>query len=160
MIDRLNSLALGKWITAFGVAMWIHTPDPLRILTLLLIVDYLTGLAAAWSRKEVSSDVGRRGLTKKLGILGLVLMLYGAEWYLRRAVSAAGTALPLWAQIPAANSLALGYCVNEAISVIENFSWMGVPIPAAWVRALMAAKKLRLEAATEEDLRKLEASGE
>jgi toxin secretion/phage lysis holin len=149
------SLAAGaKWIAAFGVAIHVKTPAPLEILALLLAVDWITGLAAAYVNGCVSSDVGRKGLVVKLLTMLALWLLYLAEAYARKIT--AGSQLPPWMVVPAAGTVAFGYIVNEAVSIVENFGHAGVPLPSWAVSALVSVKRWRFQPATPEQLRELE----
>lgn len=153
--SKYSGIAALKWLGALAVAAWIKTPDPIRILTLLLIVDYATGVAAAARKKELCSEEGWNGLVRKCGTLAFVWLLYGAQIYVTRSLSADATSLPYWAQVPAANAMAMGYVCNELISVIENFAKMGVAIPAPLIAALASAKRFRVRPATPEQIEEL-----
>ena len=45
---------------------------PLCVLAAVMIIDYATGIAAAWSCKLLSSRVGVKGIVKKVAYLALV----------------------------------------------------------------------------------------
>ena len=158
-MNEKYSLAAGaKWIMAGLVAIHMRTPAPLEMLGLLLAADWITGLAAAYVRGEVSSDVGRKGAVKKLLTMLALWMLYGAEAYTRTLT--AGSALPGWAVLPAAGTIATGYIINEIISVVENLARANVPLPAQLISVLAAAKKFRLQPATPEQLQELDADAD
>lgn len=139
---KLNSLAALKWIIAIAVAEWLRVPDIMRALVILMTIDYVSGFIAAIKKKEVSSEVGFWGLIKKMMTILLLLACHlvegaiGAEWKIEQIA-------------------AFGYCVNEAVSVIENCSRIGVPIPVQLVSVLMNVQKLRSKQATSEQLREL-----
>lgn len=137
--------AAGKWAIALAVAEWLRFPAASReaviVLCGLMLMDLFTGLWAAWATKTVDSAVGRVGISRKLGTLVFVLFVHAIE-------RAAGVELNI------EMAAALGYAFNEAVSILENFSRIGVPIPAQLVDALMQVKKLRM--ASKEQLQKLQ----
>lgn len=122
--------ALLKWLAAASVAAWGGMPAMLQTLVILMAVDYATGLINAWGRGELSSDVGRRGLVKKVQT---IILLCAVQWIQRRA----GLALHLH------EGAAFAYVVNEVISIVENCAHAGVPIPDQLVEALKTVQKLR-----------------
>ena len=110
--------ALGGWDTAV-----------IALLTFMAI-DYVTGLAVAGifhkSKKSenggLESRAGFKGLVRKCTVLLLVVIAnlldkqIGGE-YIRNAVC-------------------IGFMMNELISILENAALMGLPIPAAFTKAL------------------------
>lgn len=99
-------------------------------LVLLLVLDYVTGVAAAFVTKTVSSTIGARGIIRKLAILLLISSTFIAEFYLN---------------FPAITYPAIiFYCINEFISIIENCNRLGIPIPDIVKNALKQnTKKIR-----------------
>ena len=56
------------FLAAFGAALWSYFQNifaPLVILIVVMVVDYISGVAAAWVRHELSSRVGLIGIVKK-----------------------------------------------------------------------------------------------
>lgn len=139
-----SPLAVLKWCSAIACAYWLQFSSPIRVLIVLMTIDYLSGFVAAVRTRTVSSSVGWWGLVVKLMTLLLLLachlveQLLGAEW----RIEVVG---------------AVGYCINETVSIIENSARIGVPIPARVISAMADLKKLlRSDPATPEQLRRLE----
>ncbi len=115
-----NIFNIIKWISA-GVAAVITylfggVDTLLMILIALLVIDYLTGVLAAIYNKKLSSEIGFKGIVKKVAMLLIVAVAH----MIGQAVS-----------VPELRSLVVGfYIANEAISVLENTGRMGVPFPA------------------------------
>lgn len=115
-----------KIAAALGALLsWLvgGTDDLFKILVIFIVIDYLSGVAAAWIRSELNSSRGLKGIAKKIFIVSLVVvadkidvMLVGSDFW-RNAV--------LWALI-----------VNETFSILENGGRMGVKIPNAFYKAL------------------------
>ena len=93
-------------------------PKFLYALLLLMSLDYITGVCAAIREKRVSSKIGIRGITMKVMVFVIV------------AVSAVVDRLLLDGQYALSTVTLLFYCSNEAISILENASKMGIPLPA------------------------------
>ena len=137
--------AAAKWSVAIVLAWWAHdVPAMMQTLILFMAVDYATGMVAAWVEGRLNSRAGLIGLTRKMAVIAMLLFahrleqLVGKEW--------------------GAETLgAFGYAVNELISIVENFARIGVPIPAAYVKRLIAVKKLvHFDRASAEQLAELE----
>lgn len=106
----------------------------LQALIVFMAIDYFTGIVVAAIFKKstktesgtLNSAIGLKGLFRKIAMLCGVLMAY----YLDRV---AGTDF-----VRDATCLAL--VCNEALSIIENFGLMGVPIPAPITNAIDVLK--------------------
>ena len=85
---------------------------PIIMLIFAMIIDYATGMSAAWYNSELSSKRGVKGIVKKVGYLALVVAAMILDWLVFFAVLVA-----VW------------LIINELISTLENLSRMGVPIP-------------------------------
>lgn len=79
-------------------------------------IDYITGVCAAIVNKQVSSRIGARGLAKKIGILCVVSLATLIE---KNVIDT--TALR--------TAVILYYISNEGISIFENITRIGVPVP-------------------------------
>lgn len=82
-----------------------------------VVIDYITGLMVAVVEKKLSSEVGFRGIFKKVLIFVLVGIANIVDVYLIRNGSAIRTAVIFF------------YVSNEGISIIENSAKIGLPIP-------------------------------
>ena len=90
----------------------------LKILITFMVLDYVTGVIYAYVIKTLNSEVGFRGLIKKCMILAVLIV--GVE--LDRMLGNGGT----WVF---RTLVAYFYIANEGISILENISNLGVPIP-------------------------------
>lgn len=100
----------------------------LQCLLVAIIIDYISGLAKAYITKTLSSQIGLKGIIKKVGVL-LVVML---AVLIDRVTGESG----------AIRTLVIYYFVaNEGLSIIENLAQAGVPIPKVIKDALKALKK-------------------
>ena len=86
---------------------------------MFIVLDFTTGLVKAWHNGEVSSNKSRKGLLKKTMFLSMILI---GHW------------LDKISLIPdnsmSFRTLVLVFIIaNEGISILENISEMGVPIP-------------------------------
>lgn len=102
--------------------------NSLTILIVFMILDYVTGVIKAFMKKEISSDIGLRGIARKSLILIVLIVavlldrLINNETWLFRTV------------------VCYFYIANEAISLLENVAGMGLTIPAQLQEALIQLK--------------------
>ncbi len=89
----------------------------LYALITFVIVDYITGIMVAIIEKKLSSEVGFRGIFKKVLIFSLVGIGNIIDDYIIKNGSAIRTAVIFF------------YLSNEGISILENAGKIGLPIP-------------------------------
>lgn len=100
----------------------------LQCLMIAIAIDYISGLIKAYSTKTLDSKVGFKGILKKVGILCIVALSVVVD----RITGESG----------AIRTLVIYYFVaNEGLSVLENLSIAGLPIPQSVKKALQALKK-------------------
>ena len=105
--------ALGGWLGYFLGGL-----DGLLIALLVFVaLDYVTGVMCAISDHKLSSAVGFRGICRKV----LILMLVGIGHILDVHVVGTGSALR--------TAVICFYLSNEGISLLENASHLGLPVP-------------------------------
>ena len=105
--------ALGGWLGYFLGGL-----DGLLIALLVFVVlDYVTGVMCAISGHKLSSAVGFRGICRKM----VIFMLVGIGHTLDVHVVGTGTALR--------TAVICFYLSNEGISLLENASHLGLPVP-------------------------------
>lgn len=98
----------------------------LRALFVFMVLDYLTGVMRAAVYKEVDSRVGLRGIVKKVCLLVLVAVATQVDLVIGTDVARSVTILFLAA--------------NEALSILENASAIGAPVPDTLRRTLASWK--------------------
>lgn len=89
----------------------------LYTLLLFIVVDYVTGLMVAVFEKKLSSEVGFRGIAKKVCMLCLVAIAHVIDSKVIQNGSVMRTAVIFF------------YISNEGISILENASILGLPVP-------------------------------
>ena len=89
----------------------------LYALIVFVVVDYITGLMAAVINKEVSSEVGFHGIVKKVVIFCLVSVGHIVDTQIICDGSVVRTAVIFF------------YLSNEGISILENATRIGLPVP-------------------------------
>ena len=63
---------------------------PLAVLVAVMLADYITGMAKAWSAGELCSRTGVKGIVKKVGYLMVVGVAGAADWLIRYGLAQAG----------------------------------------------------------------------
>ncbi len=120
-----SSIAIGgTWLT-YLIGGW---DSVLKILAVLIIIDYITGIIKALINKELTSDIGWVGLMKKAAIFLVVILAHQLD-------------LTIPQENPIFRTMACYfYIANEGISITENIAVLGVPLPEWLVKTL---KKLK-----------------
>lgn len=105
--------ALGGWLGWFlgGLDGFLYA------LIIFVIVDYITGIMVAIINRELSSEIGARGIFKKILIFIFVAIAHIIDSRLIGEGSVLRTAVIFF------------YLSNEGISITENASRIGLPIP-------------------------------
>lgn len=122
---KLLVISLGTGFTwLFGV--W---DIPLVVLVVFMVLDQLTGVIRGYVNKELSSDIGLKGIARKCVILIILIvavmldrLLNTGSWMFRTMV-------------------AYFYIANEGISLLENCASLGAPIPEKLKHALVQLKE-------------------
>lgn len=96
----------------------------LYALIVFVVVDYITGLMAAFIQKKLSSDTGFKGICKKVAVFCLV----GVGHILDAQVIGTGSVLR--------TAVIFFYLSNEGISIIENVAIIGLPVPQKLIDVL------------------------
>ena len=100
---------------------------PIIILIVAMIIDYVTGMMSAWLNSELSSKKGIKGIVKKVSYLALVAVAMIVDWLIFQGLQQIN--VDLHYSVFFAVLVTVWLIINELISVLENLSRMGVPIP-------------------------------
>ena len=105
--------AMGGWLGYF-----LGGCDGLLIaLVVFAAVDYITGVMCAISNQKLSSEVGFRGICRKV----LIFFLVGVANILDVEVIGTGSVLR--------TAIIFFYLSNEGVSLLENAAHLGLPVP-------------------------------
>ena len=100
----------------------------LQSLLIVMVVDYLTGIASAIYNKNLSSKIGLKGILKKFSYLCVVALSVVID--------------NLLGQSGLIRSLVIYFFVaNDGLSIIENMAEMNVKLPQKLIDALEQIKK-------------------
>lgn len=86
-------------------------------LILFVVIDYITGVMCAVSDHRLSSEVGFRGICKKI----VIFMLVGVAQILDSEIIKTGSILR--------TAVIFFYLSNEGVSILENAAHLGLPVP-------------------------------
>lgn len=105
--------ALGGWMGYF-----LGGCDGLLLaLVVFVAMDYITGVMCAVSDRKLSSEVGFKGICRKV----LIFMLVGIANVLDVQIIGTGSVLR--------TAVIFFYLSNEGVSLLENAGHLGLPIP-------------------------------
>lgn len=131
-VGKLLFAAIGGWLGWF-LGGW---DGPIYALVAFITIDYITGLMCAISDKDLSSEIGFKGIAKKV----FILMLVGIGAILDREVIRTGEVVR--------TAVIFYYLSNEGISILENASRLNLPVPERLSEVL---KQLKNENGRKED---------
>ncbi len=98
----------------------------LQVLVLFVVLDYITGLVAAYEEQNLNSRVGFKGIAKKILLFVPVAVAYWLDMLLGQEILR--------------NLAIFFYIANEGLSMMENLARAGVPFPEQIQTALEQLK--------------------
>ena len=113
-----------------GVMGWLFggVDGFLYALIAFVVIDYITGVLAAIYTRQLSSEVGFKGIAKKV----MIFLLVGIGNIIDVEILKTGAVLR--------TAVIFFYLSNEGISIIENAARLDLPIPARLVDVLKQIK--------------------
>lgn len=110
---QLIFAAVGGWLGYF-----LGGCDGLLIaLVIFAVADYITGVMCAVADKKLNSEVGFKGICRKV----LIFLLVGIANILDVQVIGTGSVLR--------TAVIFFYLSNEGVSLLENAAHLGLPVP-------------------------------
>jgi toxin secretion/phage lysis holin len=111
---QLLLAAIGGWLGWFlgGADGFLYA------LIAFVVIDYITGVMCAIVDHKLSSEVGFKGIFKKV----LIFMMVGIGHIMDTYLIGNGEVLR--------TAVIFFYCSNEGVSMLENAGHLGLPIPA------------------------------
>jgi toxin secretion/phage lysis holin len=114
-----------------GIVAYLWGPIDALIIALVAcaVTDYITGVLKGICKKELSSEIGFKGLAKKVFMFAIVAVAALID----RVIPAANQAIR--------SAVIMFYIANEVLSIIENAGEMGLPIPGVIRKVIASMKK-------------------
>ena len=106
-------MAFGGWLSWYAGG-W---DGYLYALVVFVAIDYITGLMCAVVNKNLSSEIGAKGIFRKVLIFALVGIGYTIDMYLIGDGSVIRTVVIFF------------FISNEGVSLLENATHIGLPVP-------------------------------
>lgn len=122
----------------------------LGLLLVLMVIDYVSGMAASAveaidhpddKRYGWSSKKGAKGIAKKVAYLCVIAVSMVIDYIVIRTSGVLGVAMP---NTMLSLLVSVWYLLNEALSIIENAGRIGAPVPN-WLMKYIAALKNKID---------------
>lgn len=133
---------LFNWISVFcgliggGLTYWLGGWDVLlKTIVFLAVVDYITGCIKGIYTKQLSSEIGFKGLLKKIVMFIVIAVAYVIQGL-------------VGSKIPLREVVIMFYIANEGLSLLENAA-VFVPVPERLKAVLLQLREKEDE--TEEE---------
>ena len=110
---QLAFAVVGGWL-GWLLGGW---DSPLYVLIAFITIDYITGVMCAVASQSLSSEIGYKGIFRKV----VILMLVGIGAMLDKYIIGTGEVLRM--------AVIFYYVSNEGISILENATRLGLPVP-------------------------------
>lgn len=118
-------IALSGTIFTWFFGAW---DTALIVLITFMVLDYVTGVLRGYVNKELSSDVGLKGIARKAVIFIVLIVAVCLDRLLNTGTWLFRTLICYF------------YIANEGLSLLENAITLGVPVPEKLKEALIQLK--------------------
>lgn len=121
---------------------------PLIVMLAVMVIDYFTGMAQAYISHTLNSRIGVTGILKKIGYIIAVMVGIVADYLISSALVNCGINITINCCI--GMIVTVWFIINELISILENLSEIGTPLPKFLV-SIVKRLKNTVEAKTNEN---------
>lgn len=135
--DRLAAILMAGTGTLL-TQVWGGVDEILTLLLTAMTLDFISGILCAYELSKLSSEVGFRGIAKKVTILIVVALAVAVD----SSVGANGAIRAM---------VILFYVSMEGISILENAIIVGIEVPSQLEDALIQLKDGNKKSRQEED---------
>lgn len=146
MTKTIPAMVLAPIFAYFGALGF-----PMILLLAVIVCDYISGLTAAWTTSSLSSRVGILGIVKKVCYLLLVAVGVIIDLILQSGLAEVLPSFFGEGCHPVALLVIIWLVVNECLSILENLSEIGIPMPGFLSRIIAKLKKTLEDASKETD---------
>lgn len=108
--------------------LWGGLDDALSLLITFMVLDYIMGVICGYKEQKLSSEIGFRGILKKVTILIVIAVVVKID-----SVTSMDGLIR--------NMIIYFYVGLDGISILENAGRMGIPIPEKLKDALVQLKE-------------------
>lgn len=123
---------------------------PLIVMLVVMVIDYGTGMAEAYISHTLNSRIGVTGILKKIGYIIAVTVGIVADYLISSALGNCGINIPINCCI--GMIVTVWFIINELISILENLSEIGTPLPKFLI-SIVKRLKTTVESKTNENER-------
>ena len=146
MTKTASAMLLSPILSYFGALSF-----PTVLLLTVIVCDYFSGLTAAWTTRSLSSRTGIIGIVKKVCYLLLVAVGVIIDLALQSGLSQVLPSLFGEGCHPVALLVIIWLIVNECLSILENLSEIGFPMPS-FLSRIITKLKSTIEVTEQEDI--------
>lgn len=132
IIQATISVVLGALASYFNVLL-----IPVLVLVAVMVIDYATGMTSAYKNGQIESKVGLLGILKKVSYLVLVCVGGVVDYLICAGLASVGID---YSSYCFGLIVAVWLIINELISILENLSELGTPIPPFLVKIVHRLK--------------------
>lgn len=140
--------ALIAAVVGVGAAYFNVLLVPLIVMLAVMVIDYFTGMAQAYISHTLNSRIGVTGILKKIGYIIAVMVGIVADYLISSALVNCGINITINCCI--GMIVTVWFIINELISILENLSEIGTPLPKFLV-SIVKRLKNTVEAKTNEN---------
>lgn len=133
IIQATISVVLGALASYFNVLL-----IPVLVLVAVMVIDYATGMTSAYKNGQIESKVGLLGILKKVSYLVLVAVGGVVDYLICSGLATAG--FDFGVTYCCGLIVTIWLIINELISILENLSELGTPIPKFLVNVVHRLK--------------------
>lgn len=116
MEKLFNTISMVLGVIGGFICNWLGGADLLlKTIIILAVMDYVTGIIKGIYEKKLSSEIGFKGILKKI----MIFIVIATAWTIQRLL---GDAIAL------REIVIMFFVVNEALSLLENAAVL-IPVP-------------------------------
>jgi len=121
---------------------------PMMVLLIVMLLDYVSGISAAWVTGQLSSRIGIVGIVKKISYLLIVAVGMALDYLI--GVIGGSFGIEMEHVFFVGLLVIVWLIINECISILENADEMKLPVPA-FIGKILQKLKRHAESAAGED---------
>lgn len=123
-----------SWVASIFINMIGGCDESFSLMISLIIADFIAGVVNAIKTKSLSSAIMRDGIIKKLLVCMVIVLAVRVD---NCIIGAVGEPITIAGKDMYARTLFIIYfCLEEAVSLLENLTKLGIPTPK-WLRGIL-----------------------